>query len=738
LASAAALAAGTAPASAVAAGPAAVQAGRSSPAGTISTVAGGVGGPAKAVGVALDDPCGVSFGAGRLYVADSSAVRAVNPQTDWLTTPAGDGAGFLGPEGDGGPATAATLIDTCGTALDHAGNLVLADAFHDRIRVVAAASGTFYGQAMTAGHIYAVAGIGKPGSKGDGGPALDAELSNPGTVAVDAAGNLVIADSGSNRIRVVAESSGTFYGKAMTAGDIYTVAGGGRHGLGDGGPAIHAALSDPAGVAVDGSGNLLIADLHDERIRVVAESTGTFYGVAMTAGDIYTVAGDGTVGASGDGGPAVSAGLDAPSGVAVDGSGNLVIADPGSIRVRVVAAGTGTFYGKAMTAGDIYTVAGEGRNGTHGDGRPATTAQFETDSLNVDGAGDILIADPEGRVWLVAGRTGTLFGRAMTAGDIYQVAGIGHEGYSGDGGPAIEAGLNTPLGVTADAAGNLVITDSENFRIRVVAAKTGTFYGRAMTLGDIYTVAGDGTAGFSGDGGPATSAELNVPFGVTLDAAGNIVFADSSNNRVRVVAEGTGEFYGQSMTAGDIYTVAGDSTAGFSGDGGPATSAELNNPSSVRLDGAGNLVIADTGNNRIRVVAEGTGEFYGQSMTGGDIYTVAGDGTGGYAGDGGPATSARLNSPPGAAVDAAGNLLIADNENQRVRVVAESTGEFYGVAMTAGDIYTVAGDGTEGFSGDGGPATSAELAQPFDVAVDSAGNLLFADAINGRIRMVTG
>jgi secreted PhoX family phosphatase len=192
------------------------------------------------------------------------------------------------------------------------------------------------------------------------------------------------------------------------------------------------------------------------------------------------------------------------------------------------------------------------------------------------------------------------------------------------------------------------------------------------------------------------------------------------------------------MTAGDIYTVAGDSTAGFSGDGGPATSAELNNPSSVRLDGAGNLVIADTGNNRIRVVAEGTGEFYGQSMTAGDIYTVAGDGTGGYAGDGGPATSARLNSPPGAAVDAAGNLLIADNENQRVRVVAESTGEFYGVAMTAGDIYTVAGDGTEGFSGDGGPATSAELAQPFDVAVDSAGNLLFADAINGRIRMVTG
>jgi hypothetical protein len=289
-----------------------------------------------------------------------------------------------------------------------------------------------------------------------------------------------------------------------------------------------------------------------------------------------------------------------------------------------------------------------------------------------------------------------------------------------------------------DDAGNLLLADVGSGRVRVVAASTGTFYGRAMTAGDIYTVAGTGTKGFSGDGGPAASAELNTPAGVALDGAGNLAIADANNLRIRVIAASTGTLLGRAMTAGHIYRVAGTGHEGFSGDGGPATGAELNHPRGVRADAAGNLVIADEENSRVRVVAAETGTFYGRAMTAGDIYTVAGDGTQGFSGDGGPATSASLNSPPGAAVDHAGNLLIADNENQRVRVVAESTGTFYGRAMTVGDIYTVAGNGTEGFSGDGGPATSAELAQPGDVTADGAGNLLFADAVSGRIRMVTG
>ena len=378
---------------------------------------------------------------------------------------------------------------------------------------------------------------------------------------------------------------------------------------------------------------------------MAAASTGTFYGRPMTAGDIYTIAGTGTQGFSGDGGPATSAELGGPFGVAVDTAGNLLIADTCNNRVRVAAASTGTFYGQPMTAGDIYTVAGGGTGGL------------------------------------------------------------------GDGGPATSAELDGPHGVAVDAAGNLLIADFGNQRVRVVAASTGTFYGQPMTAGDIYTVAGGGTGGL-GDGGPATSAELNLPQGVAVDAAGNLLIADQGNERIRVVAASTGTFYGQPMTAGDIYTVAGTGTGGFSGDGGPATSAELNFPTGVAVDAAGNLLIADADNNRVRVVAASTGTFYGQAMTAGDIYTVAGDGTAGFSGDGGPATSAELNFPQNVAVDAAGNLIIADSSNQRVRVAAASTGTFYGQPMTAGDIYTIAGTGSQGFSGDGGPATSAEFDFP--------------------------
>jgi len=190
-----------------------------------------------------------------------------------------------------------------------------------------------------------------------------------------------------------------------------------------------------------------------------------------------------------------------------------------------------------------------------------------------------------------------------------------------------------------------------------------------MTAGDIYTIAGTGTEGFGGDGGPATAAKLDLPSGATVDSAGNVVIADWFNNRVRVVAAGTGRFYGRAMTAGDIYTIAGTGTQGFSGDGGPATAAKLYGPSGPVVDGAGNLVFADSGNSRVRVVAAGTGTFYGKAMTAGDIDTIAGNGTTGLSGDGGPATKAALAGPEGIAVDGGGNLLIADSANNRVREV---------------------------------------------------------------------
>ena len=698
-------------------------------------------------------PCGVWSAGGHLYVADATTVRKV-ASTDWLTTVAG--TGNEGAVGDGGPAVRATLLTACGVTTDHAGNVVLADdgqglPYGFRVRVVAARSGTMYGQAMTAGDIYTVAGNGTEALGSTGVPATQTELSNPVGVAVDGHGNLVISDGGFRgagrccgaRLRVVAARAGTFYGKKMIAGDIYTVAGtkDGTGYSGDGGPATMAGLGDITGdVAVDGAGNLVLAGIDTNRIRVVAARSGTFYGQAMTAGDIYTVAGDGTEGFSGDGGPAPAAEINRPYGVAVDAAGDLMISDTGNNRIRVVAARTGTLYGHAVTAGDIYTVAGDGTEGFSGDGRPAAVAELnDPEGVAVDGAGDLFLADRVNeRIRVVAAHSGTFYGQAMTAGDIYTVAGNAGLGdqRSGDGRPATTGQLDQPWGATTDHAGNLLLADSGNNRVQVVPVSTGTRYGRAMTAGHMYTVAGIGIQGFSGEGGPGTKAKLDHPEGVAADSVGNVVIADGGNQRIRVVAAGTGTFYGQAMTAGDIYTVAGIGIQGYSGDDGPAVKAKIEDPTGVAVDAAGNLVIADSGNERIRVVAAGTGTFYGQAMTAGDIYTVAGDGTEGFSGDGGPATSAELNFPSGVATDAAGNLVIADSGNERIRVVAAGTGTFYGQAMTAGDIYTVAGDGTEGFSGDGGPATAARLNSPDGVSADQAGNLVIADTGNSLVRVV--
>ncbi len=253
--------------------------------------------------------------------------------------------------------------------------------------------------------------------------------------------------------------------------------------------------------------------------------------------------------------------------------------------------------------------------------------------------------------------------------------------------------------------------------MRVVAAATGTSFGRVMAKGDIYTIAGDGSFGFSGDGGLGTRARLSGPQDAVADGSGNAVIADTFNNRVRVVAARTGKYYGQAMTAGHIYTVAGTGKPGSSGDGGPAARARLDAPEGVAVDGAGNLVIADGGNNRVRVVAARTGKFYGVAMKAGNIYAVAGNGIAGFSGNGGPATSAELDWPQSVAVDAAGNLVTGEQFDSRVRVVAARTGKFYGQAMTAGHIYTVAGDGTPGFSGDGGPATRAKIFFAASVAI---------------------
>ncbi len=402
-----------------------------------------------------------------------------------------------------------------------------------------------------------------------------------------------------------------------------------------------------------------------------AATTGRHYQRSMIRGDIYTIAGSDRTRFAGDGGPAAKAQLSAPADIALGGQRGLVIADTGHNRVRMVAAKTGTFYGHPMTAGDIYTIAGNGAAGFAGDGGPAVKARLHRPTgVGLDAAGNVLISDSYSeRIRVVAAKTGTFYGQAMTAGDIYTISGNGTQGFSGDGGPATAAELNTPLRVTADAAGNVLISDSFNWRLRVLAVKSGRFYGQAMTAGDIYTIAGNGTAGYSGDGVPATSTGLYKPLHVIVDAAGNLVFCDERDNRIRVVAVRSGTFYGQAMTAGYIYTIAGTGKRGTTGDGGPATRAEVGEPAGVTLDALGNLLIATRNGGRVRVVAAKSGTFYGQAMTAGHVYTIAGGGTGGL-GDGGPATRGVLLQPGAVLADAAGNVLICDTGDDRIREVA--------------------------------------------------------------------
>lgn len=387
---------------------------------------------------------------------------------------------------------------------------------------------------------------------------------------------------------------------ASVSGVITTVVGTTAGLSGDGGSSTAAQLLSPIGVAFDGSGNLIIADTLNSRIRVVAKASGTHFGVSMSAGNIYTVAGT-TAGLSGDAATATSAQLDRPNSVAADSVGNLIVADTGNARIRMVPAVSGTYFSVAMTAGNIYTIAGS-TDGYSGDGGSALAAQISwPTSVVTDGSGNLVFVDAGNtRIRVVAATTGSHYGVAMTAGYIYTVAGT-TGGFSGDGGLATAAQFNTPSAVVIDSAGNLIVSDRYNHRIRMVASASGTYFGVPMTTGNIYTVAGT-SSGMSGDGGAAVAAQLNNPTGLALDGAGNLIIADTPNSRVRVVANNTGTHFGVSMTAGNIYTVAG-TTGGLSGDGGAAITAQLNWPMGVAVDSVGNLNIAEFSNHRIRAVS---------------------------------------------------------------------------------------------------------------------------------------
>jgi sugar lactone lactonase YvrE len=667
---------------------------------SILTVAGGGtddGRPATAANLAYPRAV-VHDAAGNLYVADSAnhRVRRVDRATGRISTIAGTGA--AGFSGDGRPGWGASLRYPAGLAIDRAGNLYIADSENGRIRRVSGATGV----------IETFAGTGEAGFSGDGGPAKRAQLDTPLALAIDAGGNLLVADTRNNRVRRVDLGSLV----------ITTIAGNGAAASsGDGDYAALASIEYPSALAVDAAGNVFVTDEGGERVRRIDLS-----------GRITTVAGNGTSGFSGDGGPATSAALFHPRGLALDASGNLYVADGWNARIRRVAP-----------SGTITTFAGTGDPSHSGDGGPAASAGLSPTGL---------AADPDGTALLLADEENNRVRRiSFDTTVVFTVAGTGEFGYLGDLGAATAAGLRSPWRAAIGPDGALYVADSENMRVRRVdrdTRKISTYAGGGVgrdggpaesaelghptgiafdlagnlliaetwgerirrverTTGIIRTIAGGGTD--DRDGVPATSARLYAPYGVAVDRSGHVFYADANANVVRRIDASTGLVATVAGTVGGVF---------HGGDGGPATSATMTNPTDVVVDAAGNFFIAVPDDGRVRRVDGTTGI----------ISTYAGGGL--SLGDGGPATQAYLESPTGLALDAGGNLFIADGWGDRVRRVDAATRV----------ITTIAGTDVDGFYGDGGPAAEAGLTGPCGVAVDGAGNLFIADTEANRVRAV--
>lgn len=563
---------------------------------------------------------------------------------------------------------------------------------------------------------------------GDGGPALAAMLSQAEGVAVDNSGAVYVADAADNRVRKIAPD-----------GTIQTVAGTGTAGFsGDGGPATSALLSHPYGIAIDRSGNLYIADLGNARVREVSPD-----------GTIQTVAGGGSIvpGGSGDGSPAIQMKLVAPRNVAVDPDGTLYISDFGAHRVCRISPG-----------GVLTTLTGTGTAGFSGDGASAQLAQVNAPAgLASDGAGSLYIADSGSNrirkifngvistVYNVAEPTGVAIG---TSGTLY----IAASSYFGTTTNAI-AGIPSAFDVTLDAAGNAYAT-------------TGQFVRQVASDGSVTTIAGSGASPyFGGDNGPATNARLNAPSAIALDAAGNSYIADTANNRIRRVS-----------TAGIITTIAGTGTAGAKGDNEPATLAQLNGPAGIAVDSSNNLYVADSGNNAIRKITPGgmistvvsqlsDPQGVGVDSKGSLYIADTGNNRVIEASAGGAITPvAQISKPVAVALDANGNMWVSESTNiskissdGSVSVVLNGLNAPGGLAFdssgdlifaetgvnairqftAAGTLSTLAGTGAAGFSGDGGPASAAQLNSPFGLAVDSTGTVWIADQGNNRIRTLT-
>ncbi len=599
--------------------------------------------------------------------------------------------------GDGGRATSASFGSIEGVAADSLGNLYISDAGDHRIRRV-----------LPSGVITTLAGSSSPGLAPDDTPASQALLNSPYGIAIAPAGHLFYADFGNLLVRCISAS-----------GLVRTIAGGTE--------ALK--LSGPRNVTVDGTGAVIFSDYEGHRVYRVSAS------------EVSVIAGTGTAGFDAE--PvAARAKVRNPAGVAVDPLGYVYIADSANGLVRRIFGGQiSTFAGGAGDPVLLDTptaVAADGagnifildlkrkrvyRRSRIGDTRVVAADVTEPRDIAADPAGNLYIAESR-RVF-----------RLTPSGQLNLYAGQPDTAALPEDAPAGNAAISGPIHVSLDGAGNLYVTEERGRRVRRInpagfirtMANGQTFADPVSAIMDargvmrvadyagnrIYSIApdgkatviaGDGTAGYRGDNALATASRINRPREMTIDRAGNLIFADSLNHRIRRIG-----------VNGVITTIAGTGTRGFSGDGRLATQAQLSTPQGVFLDSAGVLYIADSGNHRIRRVAAN-----------GLITTVAGNGSAEDAGDGAPALQAALNSPSSVVMDPAGGLLIADTFNHKIRRVTPD-----------GIIETIAGDGTPGNDGDGESSQAARFRFPTSLAVDPAGVIYIADHENQRIRRLT-
>ncbi|MBM3270483.1 MAG: hypothetical protein FJZ01_22845, partial [Candidatus Sericytochromatia bacterium] len=585
---------------------------------TVSTLAGGAYRDGASDSARFSVPGGLAVDAtGNVFVADSfnNRIRKVGPDGS-VSTLAGDGtAGSLD-----GPGGSARFYQPTGIAVDASGSVYVSEAFNQRIRKI-----------TPAGVVTTLAGDGTAGFAD--GASTSARFRNPVALAVDASGTLYVADRGNNRIR-----------KVTPGGFVSTLAGDGTAAFADG-ASTSARFNNPVGVAVDATGTVYVADSNNQRIRTIS-----------SGGTVATLAGDGTSGFAD--GAGAGARFRFASGLAVDASGTVYVADITNHRIRAVTQ-----------AGVVTTFCGSGTAGS-GDGACASANFNRPRSLALTPGGALLVGERESR---------TL--RRIAAGAVTRAAGA--NAYTD--GVANVALFDLPEGVALDGSGSVFVADMISHSIRRISAE-----------GEVTTLAGNGSEGFAD--GQGTAARFNSPMDLTVASSGDLYVADHVNHRIRKVSP-----------SGLVSTFAGDGTGGFVN--GQGTAARFSYPWGMAMDAGGGLYVTDAGNNAVRRV----------SSTG-LVSTLAGDGTGGYVD--GPGASARFASPRGVAVDSAGVVYVADTGNHRVRRINQ-----------AGVVDTLAGDGTAGFAD--GAGVAARFNQPYDMAIDGAGTLYVTDAFNFRVRRIS-